>query len=46
MPEYVQERWSTDDGTWTNFVYADGTRVLQNPKQSVRFVGLSLRYAF
>ena len=44
--EYVYERCRTDDWTWTNYVSADGTRVLQDPNQKVQFVGLSLRYAF
>ena len=43
---YVYERWSTDDWTWTTWVYnaADATQVLQAPVQKVHFIGVSYRY--
>lgn len=44
--EVGHDRWSTDDWTWNNFVYADGTRVLQNPKQGTSFLGVSVQYRF
>ena len=39
--QYVGDQFKTDDWTWTNWTYSDGTRVLSNPTQSVHFVGLS-----
>jgi len=42
--DYVYDRFSTNDWTWTNWVYTDGTRVLQDPKQTVHFVGISYYY--
>lgn len=41
---YVYERWSTDDWTWTTWTYSDGTRVLQDPVQKVHFIGLALQH--
>ena len=42
--EYVYDRWRTDDWTWTNWVYADGTVVTQDPQQTVNFIGVSGYY--
>ncbi len=43
---YVYDRFSTDDWTWTNWTYSDGTRVLQSPTQTVHFIGVSMNYRF
>lgn len=39
--QFVEDRFRTDDWTWTNWVYSDGTRVLSNAKQRIHFVGVS-----
>jgi MtrB/PioB family decaheme-associated outer membrane protein len=44
--QYVFDRFKTDDWYWTDFVYADGTTVRQDPKQEVHFVGASYYYRF
>jgi len=44
--QYVYDRFSTDDFTWTSWVYTDGTRVLQNPTQKVHFLGISGYWEF
>ena len=41
---YVYDRVNTNDWTWTNFTYLDGTRVFQNPNQKVHFIGVSYYY--
>ncbi len=41
---YIYDRVSTNDWTWTNFTYSDGTSVFQNPNQKVHFVGVSYFY--
>jgi MtrB/PioB family decaheme-associated outer membrane protein len=42
--DYVHDRYKTDDWTWNNWVYSDGTRVIQNPNQIVNFFGISVYY--
>lgn len=42
--DYAYERWATDDWTWTNWTYSDGTRLRQDPKQTVHFIGVSGYY--
>jgi predicted porin len=42
--DYIYDRYKTDDWTWTTWVYADGTRLTQDPNQSVNFVGISYYY--
>ena len=44
--DYVFDRFSTNDFTWTGWVYADGTQITQNPVQVVNFLGLSYYYKF
>ena len=44
--QYIYDRFKTDDFTWTNWVYTDGTRVLQNATQTVHFIGVSGYYEF
>lgn len=41
---YIYSRFKTNDWTWTNFVYSDGTQVIQNPNQTVNFFGLAFYY--
>ena len=43
---YVYDRYSTDDWTWTRWTYSDGTRVLQDPAQTVHFIGVLMNYRF
>ncbi len=43
---YIYDRFSTDDWTWTQWTYSDGTRVLQSPKQTVQFIGVMMNYRF
>lgn len=42
--QYVYDRVNTNDWTWTNFTYSDGTRVFQDPNQKVHFIGVSYYY--
>lgn len=42
--QYVYDKVSTNDWTWTNFTYSDGTRVIQDPNQKVHFMGVSYFY--
>jgi hypothetical protein len=42
--DYAYERWRIDDWTWANWTYLDGTRVIEEPKQAVHFVGVSGYY--
>lgn len=42
--DYTYDRYRTDDWTWTNFTYTDGTTVSQQPKQIVHFIGVSYYY--
>lgn len=42
--QYVYDKVQTNDWTWTNFTYSDGTRVFQDPNQKVHFVGVSYYY--
>lgn len=44
--EVTHERWSTDDWTWANWAFADGTRVLQSPRQAITFLGVAVQYRF
>jgi predicted porin len=41
---YMYDRISTNDWTWTNFTYSDGTKVYRDPNQHVQFVGLTYIY--
>ena len=42
--DYIFDSWKTDDWTWANWVYSDGTRVIQSPTQKVHFLGASYQY--
>jgi len=41
---YVYNHFKTNDWTWNNWIYNDGTIVRQNPNQVVNFVGVALYY--
>jgi len=43
---YIFDRWKSDDFTWTNWVYTDGTRILENGTQKVHFFGVTGYYQF
>ena len=42
--DYIYDRFSTNDYTWTTFTYVDGTTVNRDPNQSVHFIGVSYYY--
>ena len=42
--DYIYDRFSTSDWTWTTWRYADGTRLTQDPVQKVNFIGASYYY--
>lgn len=42
--DVVHQKISTDDWTWKNVTYADGTTVRDNPSQTVNLIGLSYVY--
>ena len=42
--DYIFDRYKTDDWTWTTWMYADGTRLTQDPNQSVNFFGVTYYY--
>lgn len=44
--DYIYDVRKMDDYTWTNWVYADGTRVYVKPEQTVQVIGLTLTHAF
>jgi predicted porin len=44
--DYIYDHYKTDDWTWSNWMYADGTRITQDPDQTVNFVGFSYFYRF
>jgi len=44
--DYIYDRFSTDDFTWTTWQYVVGTRMLQSPTQKVHFLGVSYYYRF
>ena len=44
--QFVQDRYKTDDWTWANWAYSDGTTVTQNPNQVVNFVGVATYLRF
>lgn len=39
--QYTYDRYTTDDWTFANWVYTDGTTITQNPKQTVGFIGVA-----
>ena len=44
--DYIYDRFSTDDWTWTTWTYTDGTQLTQSPTQKVHFIGISGYYRF
>jgi MtrB/PioB family decaheme-associated outer membrane protein len=42
--DYVFDRYSSDDWTWQTWMYADGTRLVENPVQKVNFFLVSYYY--
>ena len=42
--DFIHDRFSTNDWTWSTWTYTDGTRLLQSPVQKINFVGLSYYY--
>jgi MtrB/PioB family decaheme-associated outer membrane protein len=44
--DYILDRFKTNDWTWSNWMYADGTRVTQDPNQLMTFFGVSYYYRF
>jgi MtrB/PioB family decaheme-associated outer membrane protein len=42
--DYIYDRYKTNDWTWTNFTFADGTTVNENPNQRVNYLGASYIY--
>ena len=38
---YIYDRYSTNDWTWTDWVFVDGTRLTRDPNQKVHFIGMS-----
>jgi MtrB/PioB family decaheme-associated outer membrane protein len=44
--DYVHDRYTTNDWTWTGWRYADGTTLVEPPSQKVNLVGLSYYHRF
>lgn len=44
--DLMHERRKTDDWTWANFTFNDGTTVSSNPNQNVTFLGATYIYKF
>lgn len=42
--DYIFDRFSTNDWTWSTWTYTDGTRLRQDPVQKVNFIGVSYYY--
>lgn len=42
--DYIYDRFSTNDWTWSSWTYSDGTTILQSPVQKVNFIGMSYQY--
>ena len=43
---YIYDRWHSNDWTWSNFVYTDGTRLVQDTSQKIHFIGVTGYYQF
>ena len=39
--QYIYDRYTTDDWTYANWVYTDGTTINQNPNQKASFIGVA-----
>jgi hypothetical protein len=44
--DYIFDQRKMDDYTWTNWVYADGTKVYVDPNQITQIFGVSLIQSF
>ncbi len=44
--DYIHDRRKIDDYTWTQWIYADGTRVFVRPEQTTQLIALSLTQSF
>ena len=44
--DYIYDRYSSNDWTWSNWNYSDGTFLTQAPRQSVSFFGITCIYRF
>jgi MtrB/PioB family decaheme-associated outer membrane protein len=44
--QYIRDRFSTNDWTWDQWTYSDGTRVMPNSQQTVNFLGVTAYYDF
>lgn len=44
--DYIYDLRKMDDYTWTNWVYADGTKVYVKPNQTTQILGISLIQSF
>ncbi|MBL0011968.1 MAG: MtrB/PioB family outer membrane beta-barrel protein [Nitrosomonas sp.] len=44
--DYIFNRFKTNEWTWNHWTYNDGTRLSQDTKQIVNFVGLSAQYTW
>src|SRR5213076_761624 len=44
--QYTHDRFSTNDWTWDNWTYSEGSRVHANSQQTVNFICLIGYYAF
>ena len=42
--DFIHDRFDTNDWTWANWTYTDGTRLLQDSLQKTNFVGVSYFY--
>jgi len=42
--DYIYDRFSTNDWTWTTWTFTDGTQLRQDPVQKVNFLGVSYYY--
>lgn len=44
--DYLYDRWNSNDWTWTNWTYSDGTTVSYMPRQRVYVIGVSGSYSW
>ncbi len=42
--DYILNRFKTNEWTWNHWIYADGTRLVQDTSQIINFIGLSAQY--
>lgn len=44
--DYIYDRYSSNDWTWSQWTYSDGTTLSQQPRQSANFFGVTYIYRF